>query len=247
MADSNEQYFNDRLLASAARFLIDGGERDEATLLLSCTLSHEVINQWQEGEEINVILAGPRSAFVVLADYSNSITQSIHDSIRAIVPHSMQISAFIARGSLISVEEGWRNELLDIARGKTVHNQGLTTEQHFTWMDLHFRSPPEISVAQALEKAGVLFFPNCRARLNGGAGTRTTREPDFLICDKGRWGILEVDGETYHPPSRTTQDHERDRLFKAHGIRVVEHFDAQECKDKPDLVVKRFLNILAST
>ena len=37
----------------------------------------------------------------------------------------------------------------------------------------------------------------------------------------------------------------RDRLFRAYGIRVVEHFDAGQCFNGPDEVVRRFLAILA--
>ena len=64
------------------------------------------------------------------------------------------------------------------------------------------------------------------------------------MCHEGKACILEVDGEPFHPPSRTAQDHERDRLFRAHGILVVEHFDARECYGRTDEVVRRFLEIL---
>ena len=85
--------------------------------------------------------------------------------------------------------------------------------------------------------------PNCKARL-GAVGARQNREADFMVCFEGRWGILEVDGEPFHPPSRTAQDHERDRLFRTHGILIVEHFDARECYNDPNRVVGRFLEIL---
>ena len=74
---------------------------------------------------------------------------------------------------------------------------------------------------------------------------RGNREPDFLVCKDGKWGVLEVDGEPFHPPSRTVQDHERDRLFRAYGVRVVEHFDASRCFEEADGVVAEFLAILA--
>jgi hypothetical protein len=82
-------------------------------------------------------------------------------------------------------------------------------------------------IAVALDRSGVLFLPNCMGRLSGSTG-RKNLECDFLVCHEGKWGILEVDGEPYHPAKRAAQDHERDRLFKAHGIRVVERFDARE-------------------
>lgn len=58
---------NDVLLASAARFLIDGGEEDAASVLLSCTAT-----AWESGDSsfvgdevasaLHVALTGPRSA-----------------------------------------------------------------------------------------------------------------------------------------------------------------------------------------
>ena len=89
----------------------------------------------------------------------------------------------------------------------------------------------------------MLFLPNCLARLTTAEG-RKNKEPDFVICHQGRWGILEVDGEPYHPPSRTVDDHKRDRDFRAYGIKVVEHYDARECFQEPDRVVKQFLELL---
>jgi very-short-patch-repair endonuclease len=110
------------------------------------------------------------------------------------------------------------------------------------WQNLNFRSESEVQIARALDREHVWFIPNCKARL--GHGNRQNREADFLICHEGKWGILEVDGEPFHPPSRTVDDHERDRLFRTHGIRVVEHFDASECYQRPEQVVRAFLEIL---
>jgi very-short-patch-repair endonuclease len=117
-------------------------------------------------------------------------------------------------------------------------------------MGFRFRSKTEIEIAKELDRAGVLFFPNCGARLNGYSlpndleNVRRTYEPDFLVCAGGRWGILEVDGEPYHPAERAAYDHERDRLFKNHGIRVVERYDASRCWSNPHEVVREFLKLL---
>jgi hypothetical protein len=66
------------------------------------------------------------------------------------------------------------------------------------WQNLSFSSVSEVKIAQALDRVGVLFFPNCRGRLTTTQGRRN-RECDFLVCYEGIWGILEVDGEPYHP------------------------------------------------
>ena len=61
----------------------------------------------------------------------------------------------------------------------------------------------------------------------------------MVVCE-GKTGILEVNG----PHHTADADHERARLFKQHGIAVVEHFTASECHDMPDDVVERFLRLL---
>jgi len=111
------------------------------------------------------------------------------------------------------------------------------------WNNLKFRSQSEVRIAEALDRAGALFFPNCSARL-GPVGGRRNREPDFLVCYEGRWGVLQVDGDPFHPPARTAHEHEQDRLFHHHGVAVVQHFDATRCYENPDGVVKEFLGLL---
>jgi hypothetical protein len=59
--------------------------------------------------------------------------------------------------------------------------------------------------------------------------------------------VIGVNGEPFHPPTRTVEDHRRDRYFKEHGMPLVEHFDATECYNKPDDVVSRFLKLLENT
>jgi hypothetical protein len=110
------------------------------------------------------------------------------------------------------------------------------------WQNLSFSSVSEVKIAQALDRVGVLFFPNCRGRLSTTQG-RQNRECDFLICYDGIWGILEVDGEPFHPPSRAAEDHKRDGFFLDHGV-WVHRFDANECFNCPDGVVRRFLERL---
>ena len=111
------------------------------------------------------------------------------------------------------------------------------------WNNLRFNSASEVPIADALDKRKVLFFPNCAVRLGINKG-RHNREPDFLVCEKGKWGILEVDGPEFHTPATIVEDHERARLFQAHGILLVQHFDAGECFENADGVVDKFLYLL---
>jgi len=99
----------------------------------------------------------------------------------------------------------------------------------------------EVRIARALDAAGVLFLPNCLARVEVGSDKRATREADFIVCHNGKWGILEVDGP-FHP--RAVVDHERDRAFRGHRIKVIERFDWEECYKDANGVVRRFLTLL---
>ncbi|MGB5962619.1 MAG: pentapeptide repeat-containing protein [Coleofasciculaceae cyanobacterium] len=122
----------------------------------------------------------------------------------------------------------------------TASNQGINGR--YKWNNFYFRSKTEMKIAEALDRTGVLFYPNSKARLNK-AELRVNKESDFLVFYKGKFGILEVDGRDYHQIA--ADDHERDRLFKRHGIRVIERFDATRCWSAPEQVVEEFLEILS--
>lgn len=238
---------SDVLVASAARFLVDGGEEDAASVLLACKLKvFESGDTWWVGDEshaaLHVEVHGPRAAYDALSE-GTPIGESIKRAIGAVLPSDTYIKHFTVHAELVEIDPNWRAELKEIARGKGVHNQAATARDVRLWQNLRFRSMSEVRIAQALEKVGAFFLPNCRGRISSPEG-RVNREADFLVCHGGRWGILEVDGEPYHLPTRTVEDHERDRLFRAHGVQVVEHYDASRCFEEADAVVKEFLTLL---
>ena len=123
-----------------------------------------------------------------------------------------------------------------------VSNQGINAPHQ--WNGFYFRSKAEIKIAEALDSASVLFYPNSKARLNKDE-VRVNKESDFLVFQAGKFGILEVDGKPYHQTA--ANDHERDRLFKRYGIRVIERFEATRCWTDPDKVVQDFLEILSQS
>ena len=241
----------EELLANAAQFLIDGGEEDAASVILSCDLSLNYFNTVfalsgdQSFDLFDVELAGNRFTYEILINDESCIRHSIVRAFEALSPFygNCYYRSIVAKVRLINIEPEWRRELLDIARGTGINNQSQRNENAPTWKNLRFRSGSEIKIAQALERAGVMFLPNCLARL-GNINNRQNREADFLICQDSNWGILEVDGLPFHPPTRTVEDHERDRLFKLHGITLIEHFDSSVCFRKPDQVVETFLTLL---
>jgi hypothetical protein len=129
-----------------------------------------------------------------------------------------------------------------------VHNQGIQfypNSRIYLWQGMRFRSKAEIAIAYVLDKFSVFYLPNCLARLNDPQKPkgRANKEADFLVCYQGQWGILEVDGE-HHTSDRRVEEQERERLFRLHGIRVVERYDSARCQEQPFNVVREFLHLL---
>jgi hypothetical protein len=249
-SDDSSSQANERFLASAASFLIEGGEEDAANVLLSCSLEKWVIDSiWGANDiytKIAIKLTGPRAAYEILKDKEHPIRKAVEHAFEALITENTSIDYITVHAKLIDLDPDWHSNLLEIARGRSLSNQAAAERatRILTWNNLGFRSASEVKIAQALDRAGVLFFPNCLARL-GLAENRQNREPDFLVCHNGKWGILEVDGGPYHPSSRTVEDHERDRLFKVHGISKIEHYDATKCFNESDAVVNEFLKLLS--
>jgi hypothetical protein len=129
-----------------------------------------------------------------------------------------------------------------------VHNQGIQfypNSRIYLWQGMRFRSKAEIAIAHALDQFSAFYLPNCLARLNDPQKPqgRANKEADFLVCFQGQWGILEVDGP-HHTPDRRVAERERERLFRLHGIRVVERYDSTRCEEQPFGVLREFLQLL---
>ncbi len=239
------------MIASAAKFLIEGGDDEAANVLLSRRI--EDASTWDERYAVGVVtkcsvaLRGPREAYEIMKDWNSEASRQIRCDIErafgAVLPHEVSLDHISIRAEVMELDPDWHAELLELARGNSIHNQAADADRATTWQGLRFRSVTETRIAAALDRAGVLFLPLCKARLNGPQG-RVNREPDFLVRKDGKWGIFEVDGEPYHPPQRTVHDHERDRLFQRHGIRLAQHYDSTDCYVTPDKVVAEFLALL---
>ena len=144
-------------------------------------------------------------------------------------------------------DEGWRQEIAELLKGrKAASNQasvsGTIRQPPFQWNGLQFQSKTEVKIAEALSRASVLFFP-----LAAAVAGRSKREPDFLVCAEGKWGILEVQGDEFHPHETAAQEHERGRWFRGYGVRVFEIYDAKRCYANPDDVVSEFLKLLRAS
>ncbi len=135
----------------------------------------------------------------------------------------------IYRVALLDVEEDWKNVAKRLINESRHPNQGVVTETVFgregkdvlIYNEMKFASKSEIRIAQELEERGVLFFPLPLAvRKETEVLYKDHREVDFIICENGLWGILEV----AHHLNRYEQDKEKDAWFKKSGILCIEHF-----------------------
>lgn len=237
---------NNRVHACAVTYLIDGHQDEAARILLSCDLDVDEYFHWIAPDEgyndgLQVELIAQRATYEIISNSEHSATKLIVEAIKYALNEPYY--HFCTRLVLPEVVPNWKEKMLEGLQEQEVTNQGnpIKNSPTYSWNNLRFRSSTEIKVAQALDRLGILFFPNCMARF-GAPTNRRNKEADFLICFEGKWGILEVDGEAYH--SSAAKDHERDRDFRTYGIRVVERFTASECYNNPEVVVRRFLALL---
>lgn len=239
----------DVFLASAIQFLVEGGENDAAALLLSCTveLSIQIQNDsWGEDyEEVSVGVFGPRAAYDGIEESGSDIGGAIRKAFEAMLPLGVYSCRVNARAQRIEIDGSWREELKKVVRGTGVSNQGVPIEGRDIqlWHGLRFRSRTEVKIAESLQGRGILFFPNCRCRIVQDDGY-IVREPDFLICQEGKWGILQVDGEPYHGGHTRAKEQKDDRLFHRFGVAVIQHVSAHECWTNTNSVVDEFLRLL---
>lgn len=162
-------------------------------------------------------------------------------------PYSPEVK-FKIRLTIPDAEWEARTKVL-LMQGKET-NQGAISElvkqrrgkQMLTYHELKFASASEIRIAQELERRGVLFFPLAVGVVSEtGVGYKDRREVDFLVCQDGAFGVLEV---SYHP-NRYEQDSEKNAWIKRHGVLCVEHYSADRCYNRSSEVVDEFLSVLA--
>ena len=180
----------------------------------------------------------------LLREQSSNLHAAFLHAAKALAPSHYDDNVTIkARAAVVEPHSAdWRNELLAVLDGRDVDNQAIGFKATKSYEGLRFRSESEVRIARALDRAGVMYVPNCRSRI-GSVERRRNCEADFLVMLDGRWGVLEVDGQQWHA-GLASRDHERDRPFHFHGAYKVQRFDAGECFENPDAVVKKFLALL---
>lgn len=250
--DREEQY-----IASAVQHLLSLGKEEHAVWLATCVLEmkHRApIPDFElipEGRNIlQLTLRGDSEAVAFFKAKNTSlkvhcgseIGRSLRDAFDHVFPGEI-IHISIALGPSI-FDNRWREQLLARKEGEA-RNQNSYTKAAVEFQGMRFSSEPEVRIAQALDRRGVMYLPNALIRV-GVPSARVNRFPDFLVSYQGKWGILEVDGSAYHT-GRRSEDHERARLIEKHGgIQWFTSYSARQCMTDPDSVVAEFLEILGT-
>jgi len=242
----------EQVYATAARYLLDGGDYTAGEVLMLCTVECELSGEsWMDGnlsmEGVLITLTGLRLVFDIINGPWNDLYGKIRDAFAAALKPFRYPSNIVAILEPPTLLPGWKEEIAERFRDQEMNNQAKdhSSPPPQRWQGLGFRSVTELVIARTLDAASVLFFPLPAARVTVFGEQRGTRVPDFLVCKNGKWGILEVDGEPHHPPGTAAKDGARDRLFKQYGVKVVEHYTASECYKDPAGTVRKFLELLA--
>jgi hypothetical protein len=231
--------------------------REIAAIALDCEVKLELTSVWDEGERTGfggVIVSIPASVFGFVKS-NERVQQVIQDTISDVAEGYLDVQrrdmTYSVRVKLREPEEDWQNIVRRMIANMSDPNQGRITELAsgrnngkgpIVYNEMKFASKSEIRIAQELEARSILFFPLAMGvRAETGSFYKDHREADFLVCDEGKWGILEV---SYHP-DRYEKDAEKSAWWKKSGILCVEHYTAERCFNEPRAVVDEFLGILA--
>jgi len=243
----------EKILRTWTKLLVERERRDLASIAVESQIE---ISEDDFGTE-SVTLAIPPSAHGIVTEdeeVMNDLLAYLHDVCAGNVytedGKPRQEVPISTKMSLLEIDPDWKEEMRRLISSAKNSNQGVVTdkvsdrrgEDAHTYNEMTFGSKSEIRIAQELEARGVLFFPlPLGVRAETGDRWKDHREPDFLICQNGTWGILEV---AYHP-DRYEKDQEKNTWFKESGILCVEHYTAERCYDKPEAVIDEFLSVLS--
>ena len=249
-----------RLQRTWVQLLLDNDFNEIAAIAVDTDI--KLLYHWQESEDdpghheafnYGVAFLIPTTSYD-LVNNDDLIKKPMQRAMRAISIGRFSVPpkelSFDYRVKLIAPEEDWREVVRELITHKTHPNQGIVTEKVFlrkgkapiVYNEMNFASKTEVRIAQELEEHSILFFPLALAvRAETSILWKDHREVDFLICDEGVWGILEIS----HHPDRYEVDKEKDVWFKRSGILCVEHYTAKKAYESPGLVVDEFLNTLA--
>lgn len=137
--------------------------------------------------------------------------------------------------SFIKENESELSETIDNSEEKQL-SETLTHLQktEYFWKKWRFHSLEQVKIAEALDRAGVLFFPNSKAQLPNFED-QPYKQVDFLICYNSKLGVLEIQY------SDTEKQEQRDYFLSKQGIFLIEYCDPVQCLEDPDQIVQEFI------
>jgi hypothetical protein len=231
-------------------FLIFTNQPEAAAIMVNGGCIRE---DWSNGRPNPVhYLEIPASSYQLVAD--NSDLQSLmQNGLRQVLKNHNDLGEDPSIDFRIKRNENsdpdWEAKIKNLIAQYKGSNQGFVSELMaaknarpiHTWNELRYASKSEIAIAQELEKRKVMFFPLAVAvRADTGILYKDHREVDFLICNAGKWGIIEV---AYHP-DRYEVDNEKNSWFMKSGIKLVKNYTAEKCYNKASEVIDEFLFFL---
>jgi hypothetical protein len=245
--------FEQQLHRTWVQYLLDNGYKDIAAIAIDVELGFSTDENGLT-PEVNVDIP---VAFYETAMQNAHIREVMEKSLESLCYGRLYYwdgdnqapPNFLFRIKLLEVEKGWQNITRSLIANSEHPNQAVITEKVFLrnkkepyiYNEMKFASQAEIRIAQEFEARRILFFPLPLAvRAESGTFYEDHREVDFLICNNGTWGILEV---SYHP-DRFEKDAEKDTWFKKSGILCIQHYSAERCYKNAAEVVAEFLTIL---
>ncbi|MDJ0579834.1 hypothetical protein [Crocosphaera sp.] len=243
-------------IADAVKSLIKRGEETTALFLMDCSLNlkdHDICFEFNGDntfELVSVYIECSLHQYEVLENDSHDITLKVKQAISTTKPYEIAIRND-GNGiyPLLKKEqhpENWREQYKESILGQKIHNQGLPEDKtgkykRYQWNNFELGSLAELAIARELDTRDLVFFPNSKARTKINKSSYIII-PDFLVCCKGKWGILQCDHESTHPYA--AEDHKKDRYFRIHGVKVIERYDYEDCVKNAKNVVDQFLNLL---
>jgi hypothetical protein len=178
----------DQLHASAIKFLIDGGAEKAAGVLLSCSTID--VDYWPGALRMIITVRAPHPSYLLLKkgfddtdlppfalegsrfseegwkssgfSEEGEIFLQIKEAFKAVLPDNIIVEIDIL-AELIEINPQWQQKFVETLYETNTYNQGLSFAEGkplYTWNNLRFRSQTEIRIAEAFERAQVLFLPN---------------------------------------------------------------------------------------
>ena len=162
--------------------------------------------------------------------------------------HQNQIIGVNLSGTNLSVNEANLcqtdlHELIVLTNGKKLVEESTNTKADrlqnksylkntINWNGLDFNSQAEVKIAEALDRANIIFFSNTKIRFTTATG-RENKIVNFVILHREKLGIIQISSEPLPAD-----------LNLAPNIKIIRHYDISSCTQQPDKVIAEFLELL---